>query len=399
MSTPIFYSPFVSTSVTVDSQLNSLQGIKKNTFSPNSYLLTGTTGSAIAPPGYGALYIGAIDGETGSTGSGSGTWYNFSVPSTWNPQETSCYGSDILTSGSGPDGIGDVALAGTWINSSGTLLGWYYKGDITALNADTSGSISAGFQSFQATKKDNSLANYTYLHSVDGGLVVGNYTTSGGPLAFAINAGAESGSFIYNPTTDTQINLQYSDNAKFHTAFGIWENENNSYTISGGSSYNQITSIIAPIIISKNTNTKEAITKALPEAALGRGMLADVDPITGITSNLRTYNYNNKNSTFSGGITHFQGIYYMGDDVYQAPFVAVDISGGIHTGNAYIHRLDNGKFSKKAIWQTFEPASNGSALISTSVAGDADTGVFNTGSPFASIGSNDAYFLAAQKLK
>jgi hypothetical protein len=128
-------------------------------------------------------------------------------------------------------------------------------------------------------------------------------------------------------------------------------------------------------------------------------MLADVDPITGITSNLRTYNYNNKNSKFSGGITHFQGIYYMDNDVYQAPFVAVDKSGGIQTGNAYIHRLSNGQFSEKALWQTFEPASNGSALISTSVAGDVNTGVFNTGSPFASIGNNESYFLAAQNLK
>jgi hypothetical protein len=141
MSQPTFYQPYISTAVTVDSSLNSLQGIKKNTLSsnPNSYLLAGTTGDGLAPPGYGALYIGAIDGATGSTGSGSGTWYNFSVPSTWNPQQTSCYGPDILTSGSGPAGIGDVALAGTWINSSGTTLGWYYKGSLSALNSDSSG--------------------------------------------------------------------------------------------------------------------------------------------------------------------------------------------------------------------------------------------------------------------
>jgi len=394
MTTPTFYSPFVSTSVTVNSNLNSLQGIKKNNLSPNSYLLTGTTGNPLAPPGYGALYIGAINGTTGSTGSGSGTWYNFSVPSTWDPQETSCYGPDILTSGSGPGGIGDVALAGTWINSSGTLLGWYYKGNVTALNADTSGSISAGFQSFQATTTKNSPANYTYLHSVDGGYVVGNYTTSGGPIGFGINVGPESSSFIYNPIAKTQINLNYSDDSKFHSAFGIWANENNTYTISGGASYNQRSS--------RNVNMKSAIetvANALPDAALGKGMLADVDPITGITSNLHYYLYNNENGKHPSGITHFQGIYYMGSDVYQTPFVAVDSSGGIHTGNAYIHRLSNGQFSENALWQTFESTSNGSALISTSVADDADTGVFSTGSPFASIGSNQSYFLAAQNLK
>lgn len=394
MSQPTFYQPYISTAVTVDSSLNSLQGIKKNTLSsnPNSYLLAGTTGDGLAPPGYGALYIGAIDGATGSTGSGSGTWYNFSVPSTWNPQQTSCYGPDILTSGSGPAGIGDVALAGTWINSSGTTLGWYYKGSLSALNSDSSGSVSEGFQCFQATTKNSSPANYTYLHSVDGGYVAGNYTTSGGPIGLSLNSGPGAGSFIYNPISKSQINIQYSDSAKYHSAFGIWANEDSSYTVSGGASYEQRSS-------RRMKSAVSTVSKAFPDAALGRGMLADVDPITGIAKNIHYYNYNNASSDNASLITHFQGIYYMGSDVYQAPFFAVDASGSIYGGNAYIHRLSNGKFSENAIWQTFEPTSTGSALGPTSVAGDANTGIFYGGQPFASIGNNESYLLAAQNLK
>ena len=393
MGKPIFFQPFISTSVTVDSQANSLQGIKKNDLSPNSYLLSGTTGNGLAPPGYGALYAGIIDGKSTSSGSGSGTWYNFSVPSTWNPQQTSAYGSDILTAGSGPAGIGDVALVGTWINASGITKGWYYEGSISALNGDTSGTVTAGFERFRAVTKTKSPANYTYLHSVDGGYVAGNYTTSGGPLGLALNVGPNAGSFIFDPLTRSQININYAGSAKYHSAFGIWANENNTYTVSGGASYNQ-----KSLRNHKMNNAIGRVAKVVPDAALGRGMLADVDPITGVASNIGYYNYNNDNLR-TGIVTHFQGIYYMGQNVYQAPFFAVDTNGQIRGGNAYIRRLDNGKFSKDAVWQTFKPTQNGSALGPTSVAGEANTGVWDTGAPFASIGGSLPYFAAARNLQ
>ena len=397
LANPSFYQSFSSTAVAVNSKLNSLQGVKKNTFSPRSFLLTGTTGNAFAAPGYGALYIGPIDGSVGSTGSGRGTWYNFSVPSTWSPQETSTYGPDILTSGSGPGGIGDVALAGTWINSMGDVLGWYYKGSITTLKNNTLGSITSGFQSFQARTSKGSLAKTTFLHSVDGGYVVGNYTTTDGPIALYVNSGPESGSFVYNPISKKQINLSYVDNAKHHTVYGIWKNGNNSYTISGGASHPQIAN---QSIGAKDINTKKAIAtvaKDLPDAALGRGMLADIDPLTGKTLNLHYYSHNNTTNT--NVVTHFQGIYSIDGNVYQAPFVAVNDKGEIHSGNAYIRRLPNGQFSENALWQTFEPTSAGKSLIATSVAGEVDTGRFSTGAPFASIGNNQDYFLAALKLQ
>ena len=394
MSNPTFYQPFVSTSVTVSSTLNSLQGIKKNGSSPNSYVLTGTTGDAMEAPGYGAIYIGAVDGATTSSGSGSGTWYNFSVPSTWGAQETSAYGPDILTSGSGPGDIGDIALAGTWINSAGTMLGWYYEGSLSALNGDTSGTVTSGFQSFQATTSKNEGARYTYLHSIDGGYVVGNYSTSGGPIGFALNSGPGSGSYIYNPTTKAQVNLSYSDGAKYHSVFGIWANEDQTYTISGGASSSKTS------YGKKVRQAVKELRETLPDAAFGKGMLADVDPLTGVTRNIRSYNYINETDGSKGLLTHFQGIYSMGGDVYQAPFVSVTKGGNTYAGNAYIHRLSNGQFSKNALWQTFESTTDGGfAVVATSVAGDADTGVFSNEAPFASYGTNQAYFLQAQTLQ
>jgi len=394
MSNPTFYQPFVSTSVPVDSSYNSLQGIKKNGFSPDSYVLTGTTGDAMAPPGYGALYVGAIDGATSSSGSGSGTWYNFSVPSTWGAQETSAYGPDVLSGGGGPGGIGDIALAGTWINGSGTMLGWYYQGRISALNGATSGAVTTGFQQFQATTNNGKAARYTYLHSIDGGYVVGNYSTSGGPIGFALNSGPGSGSYIYNPASQAQVNLSYSDGAKYHSVFGIWENDNETYTISGGASLSMNGSYRT-----KARLAVKELRKSLPDAVFGKGMLADVDPITGATTNIRSYNYTNETNGSVGLLTHFQGINYMGSDVYQVPFVSVTKGGTAYAGNAYIRRLSSGQFSRNAVWQTFEPTSAGSAVVATSVAGDADTGVFSNLAPFASFGSTQPYFLMAQNLQ
>ena len=124
-------------------------------------------------------------------------------------------------------------------------------------------------------------------------------------------------------------------------------------------------------------------------------MLADVDPITGVASNIHNYNYKNNPDI----LTHFQGIDYLGNGVYQAPFVAVDLSGELHTGNAYMHRLSNGLFAEEAVWETFETSQdNGGPLISTSVAGNVNTGVYSTLAPFASFGPTEPYSTAAQDL-
>jgi hypothetical protein len=119
------FAPFTSAQATPSTLLaDFLQGIKVNPYqasrSGNSFFMTGTSGSAITAGGIGAVYVGAIDGLSTAAGSGSGDWINFSVPFN-GAIETSCYGSDILSPGSGPGKIGKVELVGTWIDANHKL--------------------------------------------------------------------------------------------------------------------------------------------------------------------------------------------------------------------------------------------------------------------------------------
>ena len=79
--------------------------------------------------------------------------------------------------------------------------------------------------------------------------------------------------------------------------------------------------------------------------------------------------YNFQNNPSSDALTHFQGIYYAGDGVYEVPFDAITSAGKIDIGIAYIKRQKNGKFSGNALWQTFESPSTGELLSNDSVAG------------------------------
>ncbi len=134
-SSTTIYAPFTS-NYSPSATLYELQGIKINPYGCRgiqaSYIMTGATGSAFAAGGVGAVYVGAIDGKSTIAGSGSGQWINCNVPFD-GATGTSCYGADILSPGKGPGGIGNVALVGTWTNSSDNLLGFYYKGSLNQL--------------------------------------------------------------------------------------------------------------------------------------------------------------------------------------------------------------------------------------------------------------------------
>jgi len=391
-----FYSPFTSSYSPTTTY--TLQGIKVNTYASSeekaNYIITGTTGSPFAAGGIGAVYVGAIDGKSTSAGSGSGQWINFNVPFT-GATGTSCYGADILSQGKGPGGIGNVALVGTWTNSVGTILGFSYEGSLNQLN-DASAAPSR-FKSFQAVIGKNTPAKYTYLHSIDGGYAVGNFSTEAGYIGLFLNSGPGSGSYIYNPKTNSQTNAVFKDQYTYHTLFGIWLNKDNTYTVSGGGT----TSDLALGYSQASQKLPSLTQKALPQdAAFGRGMLADIDPLTGIVKNEKYYNYQNdpSNQIF----THFQGIYYAGNGVYEVPFDALTSSGKLDVGIAYIKRQDNGKFSDQALWQTFPAATTAGLLISSnSVAGAGTVGAIANGSltTFASISETQSYLSAAQYLR
>lgn len=398
-SSTIVFAPFTSAQTSPNPLLaNFLQGIKVNPYQPNakgnSFLMTGTTGSAISAGGTGAIYIGAIDGLSTPAGSGSGTWINFSVPFD-GAIETSCYGPDILSRGQGPGNIGRVSLVGTWINANKQLLGWTYNGKLSSLSDKSPNKDSRNFKSFQATTADDKPANYTYLHSVDDGYVVGNYTTLGGPIGLGLNSGPGAGSFVYNPKTQTQKNAVYNNkNYNYHSLFGIWHNPSGTYTVAGGGSTQGMANSFDKLV-----NIHPDLQSSLPkDAAFGRGMFADLDPVTGKVRGERYYNYDNKQG--SDTLTHFQGIYYAGNRIYEAPFDAVLSTGQALVGIAYVKRLANGSFSRNALWQVFPEQTTGSLLSNDSVAASGSVGAFNNGTAtsFASLSDTQAYLFAAQSL-
>ena len=395
------YAPFTSNYSTSTTTSWELQGIKVNPYGSrgkqSSYIITGTTGSAIGAGGVGAVYVGAIDAKSTSSGSGSGQWINFNVPFT-DATGTSVYGPDILSPGKGPGGIGNVALVGTWTNSNpDNIFGFYYEGSLDHLNIAPTDST--GFKSFQATTTagNNALANYTYLHSIDGGYAVGNFSTRAGFINYSLNSGLDSGSYVYDPITNLQINAVYRDGYSYHSLFGIWQNNNKSYTVSGGASNAGLQDNYLRAVI-KFPSLGQGLSQ---DAVLGKGMIADIDPLTGNVTNEKFYNF--QNNPGSDVLTHFQGIYYAGNGVYQVPFDAITAAGKLNVGIAYIKRHGDGTFSDNALWQTFRANPSdpqGFLLSNDSVAGSASVGAFSNGSftSFASVSETSPYLFAAQLL-
>ena len=396
------YAPFTSSYSSSTTTLSwELQGIKVNPYRTRgkqaSYIITGTTGSAIGAGGVGAVYVGAIDGKSTSSGSGSGQWINFNVPFA-DATGTSVYGPDILSPGKGPGGIGNVALVGTWTKSnSPNVFGFYYEGSLD--NLKSSPSDTTGFKSFQATTTagNDVPASYTYLHSIDGGYAVGNFSTKAGFINYSLNSGPDSGSYIYDPYKNLQINAVYADGYSYHSLFGIWQNNNKTFTISGGASNAGFQYSYRGLV-----NNFPSLARGLPQdAVLGKGMIADIDPLTGSVTNEKLYSFQNDQS--NDVLTHFQGIYYAGNGVYQVPFDAITSAGKLSVGIAYIKRHGDGTFSDNAIWQTFQAKpsdSQGLLLSNDSVAGSGSVGAFSNGSftSFASVSETRPYLFAAQFL-
>jgi hypothetical protein len=377
---PTYYPNFIYLG-TQNTGENGAQGIKVGPY-PNSYVITGTYGN-ISSSGQGAIYAGAINGSSTSEGSGSGSWVIMNTPSSWTGGQnysTSIYGPGAIVAGNGTAGISSIELAGTYttpvtINNQSTYrtLGFTYKGPLTSTTS------SSDFVQFEAKTNSGGTTFDTFLHSWSGNLIAGNYTMQNRLLAITLNTGLDSSAFVYDPITKTQHNLVFNDGSASHTAFGIWYNgksswnsNNDSYTIAGGRS-------IAHPAIRKLGSLGEA---------LGAATIADYDPITGAITNLRDYQYQNNQNAY---ITHFEGIYYMGNNIYQMPFSASS-SQGSAIGTAYAKRLSDGSFSRNAYWHTMS-YSSGTLLTNDSCAGLASVGQLdmnNTINPWASMLSDKA---------
>lgn len=323
-----------------------LQGIKSGS-SENTFIITGTSNIN------GVVYYGPIDNgftstDSGSSGSGTGTWYLMNVPASVNSAaSTSIYGPDSL-------GDGNYNLVGTYTSSNDdNTYSFFYTGPLTS-TPDAN-----DFVSVQAKYANGQGAQYTILHSVSGGLAAGNY---GSPNSLLGNA------FIYDPqnTQNPQIDLKFPDKEKSYSVYGIWSNGGNSYTVAGG---------VSGGLIDKKTG--QPVTLAY---------LMDFDRATGLTSNFQTFQYKPvgaakryfKNDAI---ITHFEGIWSNGKGLYKLPAMVTSFTGGLSIAvTAEVTRKPNGSFSKSAKWKQISlPGSTFST--NDSISGDTSIGVVQYNNP------------------
>ena len=340
---------------TASGSKTALQGIKAGTTS-GTYIIVGTT----FPNGY--VYTGPI-AKAATTSPGVGTWTMMNVPASWGTSAstaspsasatasasastgmtTSIYGVDNL-------GNGNVALVGTWnignVSTTG-VKSFVYNGPVTATPA------ASAFKQFVAVDPSTGKsADATFLHSVSGGLVVGNYD-------FAGDDNPAGNAFVLDPSTGVQTNVQYPQNQRAftHTAYGIWWNGGTSYTIAGGSS------------------RSHTPTEPTGDQYFGTGTLIDYNSATKSFSNFRSFAFPG-----AGGktiLTHFEGIWSNGSGTYRMP-ITTNANSASQGGVATIRRGSNGKFGA-ATWKLFTVPGSSTVTTGNSISSATVIGVSSVG--------------------
>jgi hypothetical protein len=334
-------SPFEYNPSQDPANITFLQGIKGGD-RPGTYLLTGSI-NATGPGSYGLVYEGPLDDVQRDGVSGSGTWYTIQVPQTEafaNANGTSVYGPDNL-------GGGLVDLVGSYSRtvsgSSATAqdpntVGFLYTGAID-------GSTTAGYRSFQAQTRGRGPATYTFVHSVDGGLAVGNGDTAAADSLTGYSLASTA--FMVEMATGRQMDIRFPRSGLdfTHTAYGIWDNGDGSYTIAGGSG--------------------EVAEAGTPRLRAGSGYLIDYDSLTGRFSHYQEFNYRNRNR--GDLITHFEGIYRTENGKYRLPATSVALSGEEELSIpsvVTVRRQPSNRFKARARWRDLEVVNSESGVAS-----------------------------------
>lgn len=263
-------------------------GIRGITNSASVYI-SGLYGTANGTTN-GAIYAGPIN-ESG------GTWYILNYPS-------SIAGESVTgTAWYGPNNgevAGTIQIVGNYtVESNIFAQGILYSGAL-----DGSGT----WTKLQPPSPDVSAVKNTIAHSNMGGIVVGNYDTHL----------ATGKAFIYNIHTGDYTNLELPVQPReiSVTAYGIWANGGESYTIVGG--YDNGTT------------------------GLTNGYILDWNKATGAISHFTTLYYNNESATSI--VSHVEGITSNGNGGYN---LAADTSNGSGGGAAYVQvaRNSDGSFA------------------------------------------------------
>lgn len=249
-----------------------IQGIRGVSESENVYI----AGSLVGPNNLvqGLIYEGTIKG-----GGNEGKWYNVNFPSS--PEaiviNTSCYGPN-----NGPHGT--IQLVGSYKISASTgkvpsgNLGFFYEGPV-----DGSGT-------WVQVSPNEGNTNNVFVHSVMGGLAVGNYDVDDDKNGYA---------FLYDIVNKKCKDFKVPDSLTT-TLYGIWHNGGDSYTMAGGYTSPKFGKISQAFLVDYNSKTKQ-------------------------TSNLKSFSY--KNETVLSIITHFEGITISKKGGYNMPSDWVTVNG------------------------------------------------------------------------
>lgn len=338
-------SPFDYNTYPGDSAVTYLQGIK-GWDRPGTFLLVGANDSP-GPTPQGFAYVGplnAVSNPRFNGSSASGTWYPIRVPASFGAAGTSVYGPDNL-------GAGRVNYVGAYTRDLGgatpssgnpSIVGFTYTGTVN-------GSTRAGYRSVQGITDEGLPGTYTFVHSVDGGLAVGNTDLAaldGRTGYFSLKSTPFLVSLANGAQTPIRFASDDTDDVDFitHTAYAIWHNGKSSYTIAGGSG-----------TVLENGNGVTA----------GAGYLVDYDSITGQFSHYTEFNYQNRNSTDL--ITHFEGIYRDASGDYWLPATSVALSPQGDFSIASVVRVErsrSGDFQAKAEWRPLQVRESGTGVES-----------------------------------
>jgi hypothetical protein len=239
---------------------------------------------------YGLIYRGPL------THNGSlGKWHQFAYtsPDFNDVVNTSCYGPN-----NHPDG---VEWVGSYKRTStgSSALGCLYQGPL-----DGSGKWTT------ISPNDGDTKN-VYVHSIMGGLAVGNYDTKlTNGFAFIYDIASKAFDYIVAP------------NALTTTLYGIWHNSKENYTLAGGFTSKDLGSASQAFLADWNSRTKKM-------------------------TNFRAYQGNNEK--VSSLVTHFEGITeFRGGYNISAGFVSKTDADG--AAFAHIRRNHDGTFGE-ADWQ------------------------------------------------
>jgi hypothetical protein len=266
------------------------------------------------------LYTGDVRGTTGPCSNNKYNNLNFPSAPGKIVTSTNLYGPAVLKHG-------NVRVVGNYfLQEQSGAIGCMYEGPL-----DGSG--------IWTTLNPSTDSLDTIAHSTMGDLVVGNYNTSPIPI--------QGKAFIYDVKTKIYYEI-IKPEAKSITAYGIWHNGGDWYTICGGYS---------------NLN---------PVSGLDTGYLVDWNNKTHTFYNWRdNYYYQNDNINSIG--THFDGITTDGCGGYNLVGVAILANPSETVAFfAHVNRHKNGEFSE-ATWEKIKfPGNNtttGNSVVDKTVIG------------------------------